>query len=359
LRGRSGPTSTMVRGEPANSCAVSLSARSAAAFSRWACGSFRSQTPSPRLARITFNANARSVVFGASEGCDGERPLAALHVQNGIASPAATSRTRVSKRVSSTVSHATSGWRDRKRTARSLAGTSKRGKSTGLTDSRRRAAMLAAMPRDRRPTGNRLLLAALLLLVLAALFYALWDRAIAEWAFHLPRSWANAARRLSALGEGVYWIVVAFAIGLTGVVRKKEAVAAWALETIVAIAGSGIAANVLKVVAGRARPRALDEGVWGFHFFEFGYRFNSFPSGHAAIAGAVAASICLAFPAAWPAAAFLWILLAGGRVGLAEADPLALGRLVEGRDQLLVGLLRGGIGDERELAAGAVAARRL
>jgi membrane-associated phospholipid phosphatase len=174
--------------------------------------------------------------------------------------------------------------------------------------------MLAAMPRDRRPTGNRLLLAALLLLVLAALFYTLGDRAIADWAFHLPRSWANAARRLSALGEGVYWIVVVFAIGLTGVVRKKEAVAAWALETVVAIAGAGIAANVLKVVAGRARPRALDEGVWGFHFFELGYRFNSFPSGHAAIAGAVAASICLARPAAWPAAAILWLLLAGGRV---------------------------------------------
>jgi membrane-associated phospholipid phosphatase len=174
--------------------------------------------------------------------------------------------------------------------------------------------MLAAMPRDRRPIGNRLLIAALLLLVLAALFYALWDRAIAEWAFHLPRSWANAARRLSALGEGVYWIVVVFAIGLAGVVRKKDAVAAWALETVVAIAGAGIAANVLKVVAGRARPRALDEDVWGFRFFEFGYRFNSFPSGHAAIAGAVAASICLARPAAWPAAALLWLLLAGGRV---------------------------------------------
>ena len=174
--------------------------------------------------------------------------------------------------------------------------------------------MLAAMPRDRRPIGNRLLLAALLLLVLAALFYLLWDRAIADWAFHLPRSWANTARRLSALGEGVYWIVVVFAIGVTGVVRKKEAVAAWALETAVGIAGAGIAANVLKVVAGRARPRALDEDVWGFHFFELGYRFNSFPSGHAAIAGAVAASICLALPAAWPAAALLWLLLAGGRV---------------------------------------------
>ena len=51
-------------------------------------------------------------------------------------------------------------------------------------------------------------------------------------------------------------------------------------------------------------------------------------------------------------------LLARCGVGLAEADALALGGLVEGRDQLLVGLLRGGVGDERQLAAAAVAARR-
>lgn len=174
--------------------------------------------------------------------------------------------------------------------------------------------MLAAMPRASRSIGNRLLAVSLFLLVLSAVSWNLWDRSIADWAFHLPRSWANAAGRLSALGEGVYWIVLVFAIGLTAVVRKKEAVAAWALQAAAAIAGAGLAANVLKVIAGRARPRALDEGVWGFHFFEVGYRFASFPSGHAAIAAAVATSICLARPAAWPLAALLWMLLAGGRV---------------------------------------------
>lgn len=174
--------------------------------------------------------------------------------------------------------------------------------------------MLAAMPRAPRSIGKRLLAASLFLLVLAALSWALWDRSIADWAFHLPRSWANAARWLSALGQGGYWIVLVFAIGLTAVVRKKEAVATWSLRTAAAIAGVGLAANLLKVIAGRARPRALDEGVWGFHFFEVGYRLNSFPSGHAAVAAAVATSIFLARPAAWPAAAVLWLLLAGGRV---------------------------------------------
>jgi len=137
---------------------------------------------------------------------------------------------------------------------------------------------------------------------------------VADWAFHLSRFWANNARRLSGLGEGVYWLVVVSVIGVTALLRKRHDLAFRAGKTAVAIAAAGLAGNALKIVAGRARPRALDDDVFGFHFFELGYRFNSFPSGHAAVAAAVAASICFARPAAWPAAALLWLLLAGGRV---------------------------------------------
>jgi membrane-associated phospholipid phosphatase len=170
------------------------------------------------------------------------------------------------------------------------------------------------MPRAPRPVADRLLGAALLMLVLAAVSYAFWDRPVANWAFHLSRFWANTARRLSGLGEGMYWLTLVVVVWVTARLRKKPGIALWAGKTAIAIAAAGLAANALKVIAGRARPRALDDGVFGFHFFEVGYRFNSFPSGHAAIAGAVAASICLARPAAWPLAALLWMALAGGRV---------------------------------------------
>lgn len=170
------------------------------------------------------------------------------------------------------------------------------------------------MPRESRRVTAFLLGAALLLLLLAAASYAFWDRSIAGWAFHLPLGWQRTARRLSGLGEGVYWLVLLLAIALTAALRKRRVLSAWAIRTAVAVGGAGLAANALKVVAGRARPRALDDGVWGFHFFEVGYRFNSFPSGHAAIAAAVAASICLARPGVWPAAAALWLALAAGRV---------------------------------------------
>ena len=52
-------------------------------------------------------------------------------------------------------------------------------------------------------------------------------------------------------------------------------------------------------------------------------------------------------------------LLARRRVGLVEAHRLALWRLVEGGDQLLVCLLGGGVGHEREVAAAAAIAARI
>ena len=159
-----------------------------------------------------------------------------------------------------------------------------------------------------------MLAVAILLIVLAAASYPLWDRPVADWAFHRSLAWQRTARHLSSLGEGVYWLVLVFVIGLAAALRRKHAVTLWAAKSVVAIAGAGLAANALKLVFGRARPRALDDGVWGFHFFEQGYRFASFPSGHAAIAAAVAASLCLARPAAWPVAVVLWLALAGGRV---------------------------------------------
>ncbi len=50
----------------------------------------------------------------------------------------------------------------------------------------------------------------------------------------------------------------------------------------VAIAGSGILTNILKVIIGRARPKIYQqEGFFGFDPFSFGSAWNSLPSGHA------------------------------------------------------------------------------
>ena len=123
--GIAGPTITIVRADPANSCAVSLRSRRVAGGSRCAIGSLSRKVPSPLVFRMARRATARSTELSASWGWAGQRPLAALQVQIGMVNSLETSRTRASKRCSSTVSHTTRGCRDRRRRARSRAATSK------------------------------------------------------------------------------------------------------------------------------------------------------------------------------------------------------------------------------------------
>jgi len=144
--------------------------------------------------------------------------------------------------------------------------------------------------------------------------YAYWDRPVADWARHLPRAWALFAHALSVVGTGGYWLVAAVLVGLTALLLDRRRLGVWALRIACALAVSGLATDLLKLLFGRARPRALDQGDWGFHWFQFGYRFTSFPSGHAAIAASLAAGLCLRWPAAWPGALLLWLMLAGSRV---------------------------------------------
>lgn len=64
----------------------------------------------------------------------------------------------------------------------------------------------------------------------------------------------------------------------------------------IAIAGSGLAANLLKRVIGRARPvNFQDLGIYDFSPFS-GSRFESFPSGHATTVGALFMALALLLP---------------------------------------------------------------
>lgn len=74
-----------------------------------------------------------------------------------------------------------------------------------------------------------------------------------------------------------------------------------------AVALSGLLANVVKIVVGRARP-SLFEAVGPHHFepFSVGYAYASFPSGHATTVGAVTALLCLWLPR------YAWLWLAVG-----------------------------------------------
>ena len=63
------------------------------------------------------------------------------------------------------------------------------------------------------------------------------------------------------------------------------------------VALSGIAANIIKVIVGRGRPKLLDQtGFTGFDPFTFNANFHSFPSGHTNTAFALALAVSFLIP---------------------------------------------------------------
>ena len=83
----------------------------------------------------------------------------------------------------------------------------------------------------------------------------------------------------------------------------------------VALLGSGLLVNVLKVFFGRSRPIRFNEvGPYSLDLWSFGYAYASFPSGHSTTMGAVAGILCLWFPGFWLPITLAALLLALTRV---------------------------------------------
>jgi membrane-associated phospholipid phosphatase len=90
-------------------------------------------------------------------------------------------------------------------------------------------------------------------------------------------------------------------------IRENRLYANRSLLVFSAIAVAGLVANAIKPIAGRARPiMFFEHGQYGFFPFHTDYEFNSFPSGHATAAVAVAVSLSMI----WPRYRIVFMLLA-------------------------------------------------
>ena len=88
---------------------------------------------------------------------------------------------------------------------------------------------------------------------------------------------------------------------------RKPAWAGRALFVFLAVSFSGISVDILKFILGRYRPAMLfRENLYGFAFFKTAFLATSFPSGHAAVAAALALSL----HAIWPRFRVLYALAA-------------------------------------------------
>lgn len=175
-----------------------------------------------------------------------------------------------------------------------------------------------------------LALPALLLLAAILLSIAFIDRPLARY-FHA----ADPALRqfftfITQFGLGKGYLIVtavlfvacraAAALARSAALAVRLRFLAWrALYLFAAVAGSGLAVDIVKLIFGRARPKLLfADGIYGFSWGALRADYWSFPSGHATTAGALAVALSLLWPRLWPLFAAAALLVAASRIIITE-----------------------------------------
>ncbi len=141
---------------------------------------------------------------------------------------------------------------------------------------------------------------------LAVLAYLLADYRTAVFVRELPRPLRDLASQLTEFGQmGHYVWILPLAI-IVSVLLKRKTDAWWFGLALASTVVSGLLVNILKIILGRSRPSVLFAyNEYGFGPIRLGYDHASFPSGHAATCGSLAAVLWLKWPRLWP----LWLIL--------------------------------------------------
>lgn len=129
--------------------------------------------------------------------------------------------------------------------------------------------------------------------------YHLVDRPAAVWARGLDPRIVATFNMITVLGSAAPYLVgLAVLYPVLRFYRRRDVAAQRVLFVFTAIVLSGLSVDVLKAVAARWRPIAYfaEPSRFGFALFEIGHEINSFPSGHAATALAVACALTRLFP---------------------------------------------------------------
>lgn len=171
----------------------------------------------------------------------------------------------------------------------------------------------------------------------------LWiDRPLA-WMFRRRTFFFDGlASWITHAGDSLWVLSAALLVGVLGLLVKRRAAAPLLRArahrislacafVFISVASSGVLVNALKYLFGRARFNALMlRGEYGFYFFEGGYDFSSFPSGHANTALAVSAALACLWPRGRRLFLLAGVLLASSRVVLTAhylSDAVAGGAL--------------------------------
>lgn len=178
-----------------------------------------------------------------------------------------------------------------------------------------------------RPAPMAWFWAATLVAAVLAAAAAIWlDRPVALWFQTRGDGSMSLFRDLSLPGDSVWYLVggglgapLAYLISrrLAGPARERALLVSSQLAFVFfAVAATGLAADFVKILVGRARPKHLfADGIMGLSPGSLSASWWSFPSGHATTVGALAVALILLAPRL----AWIWMLLAFvvalGRVG--------------------------------------------
>lgn len=149
---------------------------------------------------------------------------------------------------------------------------------------------------------------------------------------HWPDSLTAPAEILTRLGKSG-WILVSSAVAIAGgavalrfarsdTMREMGGrLAARASYVFLAVAASGLLANLAKRMIGRPRPLQAGDDLFAAFAPFSGARHESFPSGHSTTFGAFAAALAILAPRAWRPILASGFLLAWTRVILGAHYP--------------------------------------
>lgn len=144
--------------------------------------------------------------------------------------------------------------------------------------------------------------------IAVAALILLADGGVAQWIEDEIRGTPlfDAANWWTEIGRSNWTFIAAGVALVIGLIWKRRRLAGGALLLAATVGASGILTNLVKVLVGRARPKLLaEEGSLAFAPFSVGYDWNSFPSGHATTALAIAGT----FWVIDPSRRWLWLAL--------------------------------------------------
>jgi membrane-associated phospholipid phosphatase len=142
------------------------------------------------------------------------------------------------------------------------------------------------------------------------------DRRAAHWVHaHVHRRVHRRLARTTDWAKGAHWLTISIAalalswgwLRLVGEVWWARDLFRAAGAFLASLAAGSLVLHIIKIVAGRRRPRdELEHDLYGFRPFRFDTQHDSFPSGHAMTIFCVAVIAAGVFPVLWP----LWFAVA-------------------------------------------------